>query len=650
MLPTKPEDLPPRSPKANNEQAPGSHGGNGGPQMAQLDLSRSSSIVTSRAPSTVGDGPVGSGAGVAYSNNLWATSASGLSYHSEASQATFVSTICQEKEQQKWDSDEELKRSSKILLKMQKWSLLVGLSIINVAIIWVAVQFPQSYYFTVVLLTANTALQALMIIFICTVAFWTYGLSRLWRDKPKKPETPETMVWLLPCYNETLGELTRSLDSLVAQKKVDENPKFIMIVVDGNVRGPGMEKTTQRYLLEDILGPGTFVHFENGYRAHDGLFMAIDAQHGTYKGVPYLFVGKRENMGKRDSLCFTRSFLHHYNRRSENLETMYHKELFEYMGTLLMQRGIDKVDYLAGMDADTVFDDYCIHEMLEVLRADPKLVASCGHVCVDYADNKWGAWSMYQAFEYSQTQGLRRTFQSVVTGKVNCLPGCCQLIKVCEETFGDLILREKFGYCPKPNDPMTTQIMGTYSEDSVHATTFFSLFPETMTAQALRAKAFTIVPQDWKVFLSQRKRWSLGSISNQFTMVFRPGIMFVERIISLVTVITWAVTPFTVAAIAHLVIAIIRHGNDLWKNPPFLSLFSVLVVKYIYSLGLVFWLPRNATEQVQYVLGYIMHIFVGPFINLFIWIYSLYYSDDFKWGKTREIIGGDEESGRLLFH
>lgn len=132
---------------------------------------------------------------------------------------------------------------------------------------------------------------------------------------------------------------------------------------------------------------------------------------------------------------------------------------------------------------------------------------------------------------------------------------------------------------------MTVQIMGIYSEDSIHGTMFFSLFPKSQTAQALRAKAFTIVPQNWKVFLSQRKRWSLGSVSNQFTMVFRPGILLVERILSLVTVITWAITPFTVAAIAHLIVVIVKHGSKLWSDPAFLGLISLLFVKYVSTKG-----------------------------------------------------------------
>lgn len=123
--------------------------------------------------------------------------------------------------------------------------------------------------------------------------------------------------------------------------------------------------------------------------------------------------------------------------------------------------------------------------------------------------------------------------------------------------------------------------MGIYSEDSIHASIFFSLFPETQTAQALRAKAFTIVPQNWKVFLSQRKRWSLGSVSNQFVMIFRPGILWIERVLAAVTVITWSITPFTVAAVFHLVLVIVKKGMDLWKDPAFVGLMSLLFLKYV---------------------------------------------------------------------
>ncbi|KEY72475.1 hypothetical protein S7711_05150 [Stachybotrys chartarum IBT 7711] len=554
------------------------------------------------------------------------------------SNLSFTSSLLQEEAKLRWDSDEELKHMSKSLLRLQKWGLIIGLLLLNGTLIYVAWTYYQVYYLFIILLSSNTVLQSGMILCILLHYFCTRILCFCWRRKEIVPDEPEKMVMLLPCYNETYDELRRSLDSLIAQKNIESHQRIIFIVVDGNVRGPGMEKTTQEYLLEDILEPGPAKHFENGYRARDGLFMPIKTQTGYYKGIPYVFVGKRYNQGKRDSLCFARSFLYHYKQRSQNIVTMFNNDVFEYIGNIFVQHGMENVDYLVGMDADTVFDDYCVIEMLKEIRKNPKLVGVCGHVCVDYDGKNWGLWSLYQSVEYSQTQGLRRMFQSRITGKVNCLPGCCQLIRVDESTFGDEVLRERFGYCPKPNDVMTQHIMGNYSEDSIHASIIFSLFPHKQTAQALRAKAFTIVPQTWKVFLSQRKRWALGSISNEFVMIFRPGIIIIERIQSIIAVLTWAITPFIIAAFVELIILFVERGDEVIRDPIFLGLISILWFRYLYSFCIGFWLPRNTLERAQYFVGYFFHFFTSPFMNIVVLVYSLIYSDDFKWGKTREVI------------
>ncbi|KAK3186670.1 hypothetical protein K4F52_004416 [Lecanicillium sp. MT-2017a] len=585
--------------------------------------------------------------------------ATNTSWHSQGvdSNASFTSAILQEEAKLRWDADAELKRVSKSLLRLQKWGLIIGLVMLNAALIYVALTYWQVYYLFIVLLSSNTMLQAVMIICIVAHFIVTRVLCGCCLKREEViPDEPEQMVLLLPCYNETPEELSRSLESLIAQKNIDDHPRMIFIVVDGNVRGPGMDKTTQRYLLEDILEPGPCRHFQNGYRARDGLFMPVKIQTGYFKGLPYVFVGKHYNQGKRDSLCFARSFLYHFKQRSEQVVTMFNNDLFEYLGTVLVQNGLENLSYLVGMDADTVFEENCVYEMLKEIRKDPKLVGVCGHVCVDFDNRNFGLWSLYQSVEYSQTQGLRRMFQSRITGKVNCLPGCCQLIRVDEATFGDAVLRERFGYCPKPNDVMTQHIMGNYSEDSIHASIIFSLFPKKRTAQALRAKAFTIVPQNWRVFLSQRKRWALGSISNEFVMIFRPGIILVERLQSIVAVITWAITPFIIAAFVELIILFAKRGKEMMQDPVFLSLICILFMRYFYSLCIGFWLPRNNLERLQYFVGYFLHLLSSPFVNIIILAYSLFNSDDFKWGKTREVVkesgekDADETGGRGTTH
>jgi chitin synthase len=48
-------------------------------------------------------------------------------------------------------------------------------------------------------------------------------------------------------------------------------------------------------------------------------------------------------------------------------------------------------------------------------------------------------------------------------------------------------------------------------------------------------------------------------------------------------------------------------------------------------------------ERAQYFAGFFMHFLSSPFMNIIIMLYSLFNSDDFKWGKTREVVKSDED-------
>jgi chitin synthase len=48
-------------------------------------------------------------------------------------------------------------------------------------------------------------------------------------------------------------------------------------------------------------------------------------------------------------------------------------------------------------------------------------------------------------------------------------------------------------------------------------------------------------------------------------------------------------------------------------------------------------------ERIQYFIGYFIHFLTSPFMNIIIMMYSLFNSDDFKWGKTREVVKSDAE-------
>ena len=164
---------------------------------------------------------------------------------------------------------------------------------------------------------------------------------------------------LMPCYNETLEECTRSLDSLVAQTGIAHHTRAILVICDGKVRGPGMEKTTADYLQQDILSNTSepMKVLRKAYTGWEGEPMDIEVTRGWYKGVSFYCIVKRMNQGKRDSLIVARSFLHKFNQRNMSPQTIFSREMLHDMTEWLERdAGVNRVEHLIGMDADTVFE------------------------------------------------------------------------------------------------------------------------------------------------------------------------------------------------------------------------------------------------------------------------------------------------------
>jgi chitin synthase len=400
-------------------------------------------------------------------------------------------------------------------------------------------------------ITVTAALNCIMVI---SIIFHTL-LHRVIPENEDIPTTPESLVLLLPCYNENKEECLNSLDSLVAQVDVEQHRKAIMIVCDGRVRGPGMEKTTADYLLDDILTEKTSREYiRAAYTAWDHSEMDVVVQRGTYGGIPYLCVIKEQNQGKRDGLILARSFFYNFNVRLTEPAVIFSPYFFGLMSSFLyIDAAISHVDALIGMDADTIFATDCISELLKQSHYKDT-VGVCGYVAVsDSPSSRWSPWILYQSSEYMISQCLRRLHQSIATHKVSCLPGCCQLLKICEATCGDHILLDLFGYYPSPTDNLLKQIRATASEDRNHVCLMLSARPKSKTRQALRARAYTDVPRSWSVFLSQRRRWTLGATSNDLFLVFASGVNWFERILALANVLTWCLNFFVLASIASFV-------------------------------------------------------------------------------------------------
>lgn len=226
---------------------------------------------------------------------------------------------------------------------------------------------------------------AVMVVVVFTLILWK--IKHVMLPERKLPASPkdEPLILIVPCYNESESELRQSLDSLAAQRNIEEHPVGIVIVCDGRVRGPGMDQTAADCLLHNILTEKTLsVTIRKAYMGWDKHASDIILQKGTYKNVPYLCIVKMENAGKRDSLILVRSFGMHYpvlfstnltetaynfNRRLETPKSILSPRLFAEMATFLLDDcGMDSVFAIVGLDADTILDSNCVYELMNELR------------------------------------------------------------------------------------------------------------------------------------------------------------------------------------------------------------------------------------------------------------------------------------------
>ncbi|KAF4341070.1 chitin synthase [Fusarium beomiforme] len=531
--------------------------------------------------------------------------------------------------------DEYLRKYGQRKVTRQKYIMTGFLVAVNFMFIFASWWWPRYYYVYIPFISFPLVLNCIMIASI--ICFTLKNLISA--ENIIEPDHLENFIMVMPCYNETLEECTKSLDSLVDQVGIDNHKRGIMVICDGRVRGPGMEKTTAQYLNEDIfVDQLRREKIARAYRAWDGQAMDVEISCGYYKGVPFYCIVKEQNQGKRDSLIVIRSFLYKFNVRNTNPFTIFSSRFLLSMSNWLTQEvKVDYVEHLIGMDADTVFDKVCISELLKESKY-PNTVGVCGYVAVDFKDGNWNLWSIYQNAEYSIAQGLRRLHQSIATKKVSCLPGCCQLLKICDMTCGDKVLIELFGYYHRPLDGMITRIRATASEDRNHICQLLTTFPEAQTRQALRARAYTDVPHSWSVFLSQRRRWTLGATSNDLLLTTARHCQWWERVLAFSNVLTWCLNVFVIASIGCMIVAFMH--QPWWI---IMAFAGIMIVPLIYYVIMAVWLPQSMLERFQYLFGLFIFVVLGPFLNIAVMVFAVFNMDSFGWGKTRKVIAETTE-------
>lgn len=319
----------------------------------------------------------------------------------------------------------------------QKYLIIGFLFSINTITITTFIIYIENWYIYLFILSLATIVNCSSALLLIFNKFFGKIDDVSYRNKPFN------YIYVIPCYNESKEELTLAIQSIARQHYLPSDNRSMLIVCDGKVTGNGNLDTTDIILmkiLNQINEPLIYEYIawdneKNKIELYSGIY-----EYGQYK-INYLLIIKNKNYGKRDSLVLARKLCYNYNMKIIS-DNMVNSDMMTYIGPMFNDiYANNNIDYIIGIDADTIFDYNCSYELIKVMENDNRV-----HGCVGYVDiypkmNSYSIYVLYQYAEYMFAQCLRRQAQSHITSKVSCLSGCNQILRVSNETCGEEILK-----------------------------------------------------------------------------------------------------------------------------------------------------------------------------------------------------------------
>ncbi|KAI9798484.1 MAG: hypothetical protein M1833_004750 [Piccolia ochrophora] len=499
-------------------------------------------------------------------------------------------------------------------------------------------------------LFARYILLAISILLVSVIGFKFFAALQFGR-KNLPENLDKFIICQVPAYTEDEDSLRRAIDS-AARMRYDDKRKLLVIVCDGMIIGQGNDRPTPRIVL-DILGvaetvdpePLSFESLGEGMKQHNmgKVYSGLYEVQGHI--VPFLVVvkiGKPSevsrpgNRGKRDSQMVIMRFLNrvHYNHPMSPLELEMHHQIRNIIGV-----NPTFYEFMLQIDADTVVAPDSATRMVASFLHDTRIIGLCGETALTNA--KTSVITMIQVYEYYISHNLSKAFESLF-GSVTCLPGCFSMYRIrAAETGKPLFVSREVveSYAEIRVDTLHMKNLLHLGEDRYLTTLLLKHHPKYKTKFIFNAHAWTIAPESWAIFMSQRRRWINSTVHNLIELIPLQQLCgfccFSMRFVVFLDLLSTIVQPVTVAYIAYLIYLVAR-GSDV------VPLMAFILLGAIYGLQAVIFILRRKWEMIGWMIIYVIAL---PVFSFGLPLYAFWYMDDFTWGNTRVVMG---EKGRKV--
>ncbi|KAF9922422.1 hypothetical protein FBU30_007444 [Linnemannia zychae] len=461
-------------------------------------------------------------------------------------------------------------------------------------------------------------------------------------------------VLLVTCYSEGESSLRTTIESLAATEYPD-NKKLLFIICDGIITGSGNDRSTPDICaslmeldpaFDSEPTPQSYIAVAAGSKQHNRAKVYAGYFRWKNKRVPTVLIvkcGNEEehekpkagNRGKRDSQLILMNFFSRvtYNDRMTPLDY----ELFRKIQHL-MKVTPDKFEIVLMVDADTKVYPSSLRLLINCINNDPLIMGLCGETKIA---NKRQSWvTAIQVFEYYISHHLGKGFESVFGG-VTCLPGCFCMYRLKARKGDDwipIITKPEIvqEYSQNVVETLHQKNLLLLGEDRFLTTLMLRNFPHRKMMFMPQAICKTVVPDEFSVLLSQRRRWINSTIHNLLELVLVRNLCgtfcFSMQFVILMELIGTVVLP---VAMILMLVMIVQLSTITFTN----IVQAVPLILLVFVLTMPAILILITTRKLIYISWMFIYLLALPVWNFILPLYAYWHFDDFSWGETRKVAG-----------
>ncbi|KAJ1918332.1 hypothetical protein H4219_002657 [Mycoemilia scoparia] len=467
---------------------------------------------------------------------------------------------------------------------------------------------------------------------------------------------------LVTCYSEGDESMRGTCNSLAATQYSDSR-KLLFMIADGIIKGDGEERSTPDICVDMIEQdpqfldpqPCSYIAVAAGSKQHN--MAKVYCGHYVYQDhrVPSVIVvkcgtpeeannPKPGNRGKRDSQIILMNFFSRaiYNDRMTPLDYDLFRKVHHLMGVTP-----DLFEIVLMVDADTKVYPDSLRLLVNCMNNDQQIMGICGETKIA---NKRDSWvTAIQVFEYYISHHLAKAFESVFGG-VTCLPGCFCMYRLKARKGTDWVpVLTKPEICEEYSQNVVETLheknLLLLGEDRFLSTLMLRTFPKRKMMFMPQAICKTLVPDSFKVLLSQRRRWINSTVHNLMELVLVKDLcgtfcLSMQFSVMLDLIGTVALPVAIILTYILIVRAATTTYDSATKFVPLVMLITVLFLPGVLILV--------TTRKWIYVGWMLIYLIALPVWNLILPVYAYWHFDDFSWGETRKVQGetkGDSHGG-----